>query len=50
MATTEKYCGTSIPSRRIILSNKAFLHFQSDKYDTGNKGFKLDYEPYSKLY
>ena len=46
----DNYCGSLIPSSRIIESNKAFLRFQSDKYDSENRGFKLEYHSYSKFY
>ena len=39
----EKYCGTSLPPNFISSTNKAFIHFNSDKYHTTRTGFELDY-------
>ena len=45
----DEYCGQSIPPRYITSSNKVFLKLKTDKYHTSNKGFKMEYQPYSKL-
>ena len=38
----EKYCGTSLPPNFISSTNKAFIHFQSNKY-AARTGFELEY-------
>ena len=44
-----EYCGKSIPPSHTSSTNEIFLHFESDGDDHNNKGFKLEYHPYSKL-
>jgi hypothetical protein len=39
----EKYCGTSLPPNFISSTNKAFIHFHSDKYYQTKTGFELEY-------
>ena len=38
----EKYCGTSLPPNFISSTNKAFIHFHSNEYQT-RTGFELEY-------
>ena len=50
-----RYCGTTIPEINWLrsdssLANEVFLSFTSNKIDSKNKGFKLEYSPYGKLY
>ena len=50
-----RYCGTTIPEINwprtdSSTSNEVFLSFTANKRDGNNKGFKLEYSPYGKLY
>ena len=50
-----RYCGTASPEINwprtdSSMSNEVFLSFTANKQDWNNKGFKLEYSPYGKLY
>ena len=45
-----KYCGIVIPKDDFISkSNEVRINFQSDGWQGGENGFKLEYNPYSEL-
>ena len=45
-----EFCGGAFDNSFVVKSNEVYLSFQSDIVNTGNKGFKIEYKPYSKLH